>query len=718
MAAIRPNLKSLREEINPIFYPRSIAVVGASANPTKTGNVVVQHLLDYQFPGGIYPINPEEGEILGLKAHVSVLEVPEEIDLAIVLVGRGVVEQSIADCVAKGVKGAIIHAAGFGESGPEGKAAQRHIVETARAGGLRLIGPNCVGVLCPETRVPWTRRGLLPRQAGSVAVVSQTGGGAGSFVNLASQRGISFSKVVSVGNQCDLTVIDFLEYLGTDDSTRVIFLYLEAVDDGGRFLRLSRQIAPEKPIIAYKIGRTDVGRRASTSHTGAIASPLEVYEAAFRQAGILMAGDVEEAIDHLIAFTRVVPRHGLPSGNRVGVVTGPGGPGIAAVDASLDYGLLVPDFSEPTKVAISEAVPSATRSNPVDMADVGLVAVMRTKDPYSVLAGIVDRDENVDSLIVVGPGEWDPQTFEISLKKIAAACKKPFVAAWPSSGDEVEASKIDLDQRGIPHFLTPERAARALASLVRYTSLTSKLKKGASLPPPGFDVRAIKALIGQARDRGQATLTEHESKAVLSLCGAQVTREELASSATEAALAAVRLGFPVALKIASPFITHKTDAGGVVLDIRDEKSVIKAYEDILTRVGKFGSDIPFDGVLVQEMVSGGVELIVGATRDDAFGPVILFGLGGISVEILRDVSLGIAPLTQEDVAEMLREVKAFPVLEGARGKTPVSLSLITDLIMRVAALMCAVEDIQELDLNPVLADSRSAVVADARIAIR
>jgi acyl-CoA synthetase (NDP forming) len=460
------------------FYPKTVAVIGASRDPKKTGNALIQNLLNYGYQGAIYPVNPTEDEILGVKAYRSTREIPGTVDLAIFTVPAPVVVKSMEEWGQKGVQAAVIHSSGFAEAGKEGIELQNQVVEIARKYGIRLVGPNCVGILCTESRLPWARRSTFPTEVGNVSVISQSGGGGGSFVNLAVNRGIHFNKVISIGNECDVSVIDFMEYFRTDAKTDILFIYLEGFKDGRRFVEVAKGLTSTKPIVVYKIGRTEVGQRAAASHTGSLAGSIRVYDGAFRQTGVLRAEGIDEALDYLVAFSNVYFMQGAPKGKRVGIVSGPGGPGVATADACVEAGLEVPDFSEETKNKIVAAIPTATRANPTETGDFGFVATMKERDPYGALVSIVEQDDHVDMVAIVGPGEFNPGAFRDVVLGVQSRCKKPFIVIWPSAGEDVEACKKSLETAKVPLFLTPERGAKALGALVRYQEMSRRLEEG------------------------------------------------------------------------------------------------------------------------------------------------------------------------------------------------------------------------------------------------
>ncbi|WP_300458105.1 CoA-binding protein [Desulfobacula sp.] len=463
--------------LNNFFYPKSVAIVGASADPKKSGNALVKNYLDYGFKGEIYPINPKADEILGLKAYSSIRTVLRDIDLVVFAVPAKVVVKVIEDCASKNVKAVVVHSFGFAESGPEGKGYQDRLVAVARESNIKVVGPNCQGVMCVDSKLPWSRRSTFPEQAGHVSVISQSGGGGGSFVNLADVRGIKFSKIVTIGNECDASVMDFIQYFGDDPQTRTLFLFLEGFRDGERILDVVRPASVNMPIIAYKTGRTAVGAKAAASHTGSFAGSIEVYDGVFKQTGIIRAESLDDGLDYLVAFENLWFGDKQIQGYRVGIVSGPGGPGVAAADAMVESGLSVPPIAEASKQRLKEAIPGATAANPMDMGDFSLVGKLKEEGPYSSMSRIMSEDQNIDILVVIGPGEFNPEGFRDELYNIKRFCEKPLIVIWPSAGGNVETCKKELREADFALFDTQERGARALGAVKRYDSLRSRIKR-------------------------------------------------------------------------------------------------------------------------------------------------------------------------------------------------------------------------------------------------
>jgi len=697
------------------FYPESIAVVGASADSRKTGHALLKNLVDYGYAGRIYPVNPNANELLGLSTCKSLGDLPRTVDLAVFTIPAAAVVDSLRNTPEIRIRAAVVHSGGFAEAGEEGKRLQAELLALARERGMRIIGPNCMGVMCIETRVPWARRTTFPEVAGGVSVVSQSGGGGGSLVNLADQRGVRFSKIVTIGNECDVTVIDCIDYFGSDPNTKIIMVYLEGLRDGHRFLEVVRRVAMEKPVICYKIGRTAAGGKAAASHTGSMAGSIEVYDGVFRQTGVLRAPGIDAVLDYLVAFSTVwLPRSEL-IGPRIGIVTGPGGPGVATVDACVEAGLEVPDITASTKDRLSESIPGATLANPMDMADFSLVARLKEKNPYGIMVDLMDRDDNIDMIAVVGPGEANPEGFRDVVLGINETCRKPFVVIWPSAGKAVDECKRRLEAQNVPLFMTPERGATALSVLMQYKRLTAPGERASFAGQTSLSLAAreqIGKIMGQATGAKRSILTEYEAKQIFAACDIPVNTGSLVSSADDAVAYFRSLSRPVVMKIVSPQIIHKTDAGCVRLNVQNEKDVAQSFDDLLRNAKQYDPQAEIHGVLIQELLGPpAIEVIIGASRDQTFGPVLMFGLGGIFVECIRDVTFRATPLTAADALAMVRDIRGHRVFE----KAGVSETGLAGILLKVSALVERFEEIQELDINPLFADSTGAIAVDARI---
>lgn len=702
-------------ELDAFFYPESIAVVGASVDPRKTGHVLLNNLINYGYAGKIYPVNPNADEILGLFTYKGLGDLPQTIDLAVFTIPAAAVVETLRTTPEIKIKAVVVHSGGFAEAGDEGKRLQAELLALARQRGMRIIGPNCMGVMCIETRVPWARRTTFPEVSGGVSVVSQSGGGGGSLVNLADQRGVKFCKIVTIGNESDVTVIDCIDYFGSDPNTKIILVYLEGLRDGHRFLEVVRRVAAEKPVIVYKIGRTSEGGKAAASHTGSLAGSIEVYDGVFKQTGVLRGPGIDPVLDYLVAFSTIwLPRSELV-GPRIGIITGPGGPGVATVDACVEAGLEVPDITTATKTSLAEQIPGATLANPMDMADFGLVARLKEKNPYGIMADLMDQDDNIDMIAVVGPGEANPEGFRDVLLGINETCRKPFVVIWPSAGEVVNECKHSLEEHNVPLFMTPERAAAAMSALMQYKQLTRPNEKKTPVESThlsGSTIEQIGNIIDQANSDSRSMLTEYEAKQIFSLCDIPVNEGTLVSSAEDAVEYFHSLSRPAVMKIVSPQIIHKTDAGCVKLNVQEEQDVVQSFEELVANAKRYDPQADIHGVLIQELIeASAIEVIIGASRDETFGPVLMFGLGGIFVESIRDVTFRAVPLTAADSVAMVRDIRGYRALE----KIGVSVVNLANILLKVSVLVEQFEEIQELDINPLFADTNGVIAVDARI---
>ena len=703
--------------LRPMLEPRAVAVVGASRDPASIGRRVLDALVAAGFSGPIYPVNPAAAEIAGLRAYASARDVPTGVDLAVIAVPRDRVPAVVDDCAAAGVKSLVVITAGYAEAGAEGRALQQELVERVRRYGMRMVGPNCMGLLNanPAMRLNASFSPIFP-PAGHVGLSSQSGALGLAILALATNRGVGLSTFVSVGNKADVSSNDLLEYWEEDETTRVILLYLESFGNPRRFARLARRISRTKPIVAVKAGRTRGGSRAAGSHTAALAANDVAVEALFHQSGVIRADTIDEMFD-IAACLDAQP---LPAGRRVAIVTNAGGPGILAVDACESAGLTVAPFSDETRGRLSAFLPAAASTgNPVDM------VASAGPDQYRQAIEIALTDKDTDALIVIyAPVDVKqaPPTVAairdgIANARRAGATQKPILACVMA--DPGRPQPLDLGAERIPAYAFPENAARALARIATYAEWRAQ--------PPGLlwgfdDVHAEDArqvCRGALAARGECWLTAEETQRVLNAFGLPLAASAVAHTADEAAALAAVLGFPVVAKILSHEVQHKTEVGGVCLNLQNEGAVRRAFADILARAKDAGVLAAVDGVLIQPMLTGGVETMIGVAADRLFGPLIGFGLGGIYVELLGDVRFRIAPLTDRDADELMREIRGFRLLQGYRGQPAADVAALRDVLLRVSRLADEVPEIVELDLNPViaLADGHGCRIVDARIKV-
>ncbi len=688
-----------------LFAPRSVAVIGASRDPDKVGYRVVENLIKGGFEGPIYPVNPAATEVLGLRVYPSLPDVGAPVDLAVVVLPAPRVLPTLETCAAQGVGASVVISAGFKEVGGEGAELEAVLRKRVRELGIRVLGPNCLGLIVTEAKLNATfAKGMPP--AGGIAFVSQSGALCTAALDWAVGLGIGFSALVSLGNKADLSEAEIIETLADDPTTRVIVAYLEAVEDGQRFLEVAEAASRKKPVVVFKAGTTEGGARAASSHTGALAGSDRAYEAAFKQAGLIRARSLRELLD----LARVFDSLPLPGGNRIAIVTNAGGPGIIAADACEGAALRLVALSERTLAALKRVLPSsASLHNPID------VIGDATADRYQAALEAVAADPGVDSILALATPQamTDMEKFAQAVVEVGKGASKPILAAFMAEASLREANKVLL-RGGIPDFPFPDEAVKALEAMVRYQAGRDRVPLPARLP---VDLTRIGALLRGALARGATTLGESGARDVIAAYGFRGPKTLRAGGTSEAAEAAERIGFPVVLKIVAPEILHKSDVGGVRLGLTSQDAVRDAYAQMVARVATAVPQARIEGVLVQEQVTEGREVILGMARDPQFGPLLMFGLGGIYVEALKDVTFRIAPLTRADAETMVREIRAFPILQGVRGQPPADLAALVEDILRLSQLVGDMPEIAEIDINPLLvrAEGRGTVALDARI---
>ena len=695
------------------FNPRSIAVIGASANFAKPSGRPIAALLKKGYVGAIYPVNPRYTEIGGLPCYPSIGAVPGPIDLAVVAVPVEGTLDALRQCAEKRVKAAVVFTSGFAEVGAEGRALQQQIAELARRNGMRILGPNCLGLVYFRNSVMATFSDIVEMEneaPGSLAFVTQSGAyGERTFMQ-AAQEGVGFSSFISVGNEADLQFTDFISYLLGDERTSLLGVYLEGAKDGANFRRVAEAaLRAGKPILVKKVGRTKAGARAAASHTASLAGNDRIYDAFFRQTGIIR---IEELRD-LTSFALAYQSGRMPQGRNVGILTDSGGPGVEMADRCEEFDLLVPELAGRTRAQLEACLPFfGSARNPVDMT----AAVMTDQALYGKCLRAIFADENID--MVVAPGffmAYVSPTLLGDVLGIYRSSTKPLVMCpvWADKSPQAREMIARVKQEGIPIIPESSDAARAMVSLAWYGEKRRQAAVGLR-EETGTPVEAVNAVARMLQSPG--ALTEYEGKQILAAYGIPITREEMASSAEEAAALARQIGYPVALKVQSPGIPHKTEAGGIRLNLYTDAQVHEAYAEILRNAKAHAPQAMIAGVLVQEMIEGGVEVIVGTTHDPVFGPCVMFGLGGIFVEVLRDVSFRVAPLDRPDAEEMIREVKGYRVLGGVRGRPPADVRALVGVILKLSRL--AVDfagEIEELDINPLIVLPRGVRAADVLI---
>jgi len=697
-------------KLEAFLKPRSIAVIGASRDPEKAGHKIFRNLLESGYGGGLYPVNPKATELLGRKCYRSVMDVQGEVDLAVIAVPAKIVPAVAEECGEKGVKGLVVISAGFSETGREGTKLERRLVSICRDYGMRLQGPNCLGIISTRSRMNASFASANP-QPGKIAFISQSGALGSVILNWANQNDVGFTSFISLGNEADLTAADFIEALAEDEETRVIGLYIEGVKDGEYFVKIAEKVTKKKPIIALKAGTTDVGMRAVSSHTGSLAGSDTAFSAAFKKAGIIRVDTLEELFNLVLAFED----QPIPKGRNVLIITNGGGPGILAADAceklDLELPLLEHNLIEELR---SSLPPQASLHNPLD------VLGDADENRYSIALDAGLKSRKIDALItIITPQAMTPvdKVAEVLVKARKRSSEKPILAVFMGL-DEDSRSIQTLRENNIPNYHFPEHAASVLRAMYDY-SLTLKFKP--EEPPEISEVNDefIKEVLVNARRQGRVNLTIDESMGIARAYGIPAPRYGIARSRREAGRIADAIGYPVAMKVVSPEILHKTDVGGVVLNVGKRRDVEMNYDRIVRRIRMSMPAAAISGVLIQQMAPPGKEVIVGAVRDPQFGPLIMFGLGGIYVNFLRDVSYRLCPTTRSEAERMIEETKAYTLLRGVRGEPPSDIESIVDVILRISQIMTRFREIVEMEINPlcVYEEGKGCLALDIRITI-
>ena len=692
-----------------ILRPRSIAVVGASRRPNTIGYQILDNLIRYGFNGPIYPVNPQAEVIHSIRAYPTVTAIPDPVEMAVLVVPRDLVLGAAEECGRKGVKGLVVITAGFAEVGGEGVERERRLVEVVRRHGMRMVGPNCMGVLnsAPDFSMNATFAPTMPPY-GPVGLVSQSGAMGLSILDYAGELGIGIHQFVSVGNNADLSGNDLLVDWADDPEIRTILMYLESFGDARRFFQIARKLTRKKPIFVVKAGRTAAGARAASSHTAALAGTDLAADALMEQCGVMRAQTVEELFDYAMAF----PRLPLPKGDRVAIISNAGGPAIILADACESLGLRVAELAPETQAAIRALLPEeAAVRNPVDL------IASATAPTFGTVLTLVLKDPNIDAVIVsVAPPPLKGKEGDVAeaIVQATAARRDVPVMAVLLGRQGVSAGMRNLLRAGMPGYIFPESAARALAAMNRYRKWLER-PEGAELHFPA-DTARVAAIIERARKERREKLSETEALQVLDAYGIPTVPWRQVATEDEAAEAAGALGHPVVLKVISRAIVHKSDVGGVVVGLGSEREVREGYRRMLQRVKERAGVVP-EAVLVQQMIPGGRETIVGSARDPRAGPLLMFGLGGVAVEVLKDVVFRVHPLTDVDAREMVRAIRGYPLLEGVRGQAAVDVVALEEILQRVSQLVGEHEAVLDMDINPLVTFPDRALALDARFRI-
>lgn len=698
------------ENISLLFRPASVAVIGASGNPGKIGNIILKNMLACGYGGRIFPINPKDKEIEGCLVYSSVTQVPEPVDVAVIAVPARGVLPVVEECGQAGVKYLVVISAGFKETGTEGMALEKELVAIARRYGMRVVGPNCVGIMDTHTPLNASFAAGFPRK-GEIAFISQSGAMLVAILDWSLDGDLGFSKFVSLGNKSDLNESDFIAIAAEDPATKVILCYIEDISDGSRFLEVATRASQEKPIVVLKSGTSQAGAQAASSHTGALAGSDLAYEVAFRQAGVIRARSMSELFDLAVAFAK----QPIPRGGRLAIVTNSGGPGIVATDAAEQRGLTIARFSKSTLDALrAELPPEANIYNPVDVLGDGRA------DRYRFALSKVLEDDNVDAVVVLvcptataEPGETAGVIVDVAGK----VPEKPVFGVY--MGGEIMKEGADILAEGnIPCYTFPEVAVSAMGGLAHYAR-TVNTEVVESLPDyDDLDRERVRAVFKSVKEDNRLVLLGSEGATVVEAYGIPAAPTKLATRAKEAVAIAEEIGYPIVLKVASPRIIHKIDIGGVRLGLDTPGEVMANFWAVMSNVQRSLPDVIPHGIDVQRMAPKGIEVIIGMTRDIHFGPLIAFGLGGIYVNLLEEVVFRLAQgLSLREIEKMITETKAYTLLRGYRGQKPADIAALVNIIGRVARLVTDFPEITEMDINPVFAYPSGAQALDVKITI-
>jgi acetyltransferase len=701
--------RHIQEPLDAFFHPQTVALIGATETEGSVGRTILRNLLATPFGGTVYPVNPKRRSVLGIKAYPSVAEIQDKVDLAVIVTPAATVPAIVGECASAGVRAAVIISAGFKEVGEKGVQLEKEVLEKAQRSGMRLIGPNCLGVMIPPVGLNATFANAMARP-GKVGFISQSGALCTAILDWSLREQVGFSAFISIGSMLDVGWGDLIDYLGSDPLTRSIIIYMESVGNAREFLSAAREVALSKPIIVIKAGRTEAAAKAAASHTGALTGSDQVLDAAFRRSGVLRVDTIAE----LFYLAEILDKQPRPKGPRLTVLTNAGGPGVLAADALMAEGGELAQLSPATIESFNKILPPHwSHNNPVD--------ILGDADPgrYAKSVEIAAQDPNTDGLLVVmtPQGMTDPSQTAEQLRSHAKLDSKPILASW-MGGEQVARGQAILTSSDIPNFPYPDTAARMFSYMWRYSNNLRFLYETPSLPLDQSRREHATVIIQRARAKGRTLLTEIESKQILDAYGVPTIVTRMAASEEEAARAAREVGYPAVLKLYSETITHKTDVGGVKLNLCDESAVRQAYRQIEAAVREKAGAEHFQGVSVQPMVKlEGYELILGSSLDAQFGPVVLFGSGGQLVEVYKDRALALPPLNTTLARRLMEQTKVFTALRGVRARPPVDLVALEYLLVHFSQLVVEQRWIKEIDINPLLASPERLVALDARVVL-
>jgi len=700
--------------LDKIFNPKSVAIIGASDEEGTVGYSLVKNLIDLKFEGKIYPVNIRKPEILGIKAYQSVEQIPESVDLAVIATPARTVPDVLEQCGKAGMLGVVVISAGFKEIGPEGKALEEKITEIKKHYGLRIIGPNCLGVIRPSVNLNATFINRMPKP-GNIAFISQSGALGSAILDWAMHENIGFSNFVSIGSMIDVDFGDLIDYFGTDPKTKSILMYIEGLSDARKFMSAARHFARSKPIIVVKAGKFGESAKAAASHTGSLTGEDAIYDKAFKRAGIVRVDEIAD----LFNCAEVLGTQPLPQGPNLAIITNAGGPGVMATDAIIARGGNMAALSQKTMDKLNAVLPHYwSHGNPID------ILGDAKADRYKATLEACLNDENVDGILIIYTAQAVGEPVEVA-KSIAELCKsrsyqtKAILTSFMGYGAVEEANKV-FSQNNIPTYSTPEQAVKTYMYMYQYKSNLGLLYQTpeelpVDIAPPK---RPLMVIMRNVANEGREILNEAEAKAFLEYYTFPVVKTKIAQTQDQAASIAQQIGYPIALKILSPQIVHKTDAGGVILDINNETELHEAYNNIILHAKNYNPNAEIQGVTVQKMIKQrGYEVIIGAKTDPLFGPIILFGMGGVGVELFKDFSLGLPPLNQTLVTRIMEETKVYKLLKGYRNVPPANIKLLEEIMVLFSQMLVDFPQLKEVDINPLFINEKEAYAFDARIVI-
>jgi len=700
-----------RKNLDKIFYPDSVAIIGANKIKGTVPYDILISIINANFNGVVFPVSPGEKFIAGIKSYKYVIDIEDDIDLAILVFPSAVCHLALEQCGQKGIKSVIIISAGFREIGEKGLEREQQLLSIAEKYGISFIGPNCLGVINTDSRshlnASFARQ--MPEE-GPIGFLSQSGALCTAVLDYARAKHIGFSKFISFGNKADISEIDLLFYLMDDEKTKVILLYLEEVSNGRALLNAAQEVIRKsgKPILIIKSGRTDAGAAAAASHTGSLAGSDEICDAAFKQAGIIRCDNIVEMFNRAIAFAY----QPAPAGDKVAIITNAGGPGVLTTDAVIKTGLHLAQFSDETAKYLKRHLPStANRNNPIDV-----IGDART-DRYNAAMTATFKDDDVNAVFVILTPQsmTDIDLIAREVAKVSSHYDKPVYASFMGEAD-VQVGIEVLQRNRIPHYQQPESMADALSCVVNFN-------QGHGFPAPNqpIDIKAdqkkVQRIIDETIENGRSLIPENQAYTILHHYGFETPKINVISSLQEMKAIANGVEYPAAMKVVSSDIVHKTDIGGIILNIKDASEAIAAYSQIIDNVQRNFSKAKIDGVMIAPMVLGGEEVILGMKRDPSFGPVLMFGIGGIHVEIYKDVSFRVAPVSPEEALSMIEEIKGYPLLQGFRGRETIDITKLTSCIVQLSQLSMDCGQIKELDINPLIMFNKGYFVADAKIMV-